>query len=99
MMRAIAAMRQRLAQQVGNAMSTPHNKNPIRDKPCCRFATLCIAFPLVYQSANPTEGKTGNIVPVPPDQKCLAADMIVRHEAPIPAVFAVVAIVAHHEVL
>src|ERR1700693_3955529 len=58
-----------------------------------------IAFPLMYPSANPTEGGTGNGVPVPPAPKCLPADMIRRHEAPVAAVFAVVAIVAHHEIL
>src|SRR5450759_814023 len=34
-----------------------------------------------------------------PDEKCLADDLVVRNESPITAVTAVVAIVAHHEVL
>src|SRR5674476_1167035 len=34
-----------------------------------------------------------------PDEKCLADDLIIRNESPITAVTAVVAIVAHHEVL
>src|SRR5690349_2243853 len=55
--------------------------------------------PLLDAPADPLEGKARHVIPVPPDEECLAADVVVRHETPVSAVFAVVAIVAHHEVV
>src|SRR3989442_11156900 len=43
--------------------------------------------------------KGSDVVPVEPDEKRPAPDMIVRNESPVTAVIAVVAIVAHHQVV
>src|SRR5207248_13860 len=50
-------------------------------------------------ASNPLECERSDVVPIEPDEKCLAADVVVRHETPIPAVVAVIAIVTHHQVL
>src|SRR6185436_5352318 len=42
---------------------------------------------------------TLELVEIPPDQKRLADDVLIRHESPVPAVAAAVAVVAHHEVI
>src|SRR5450759_2148362 len=72
---------------------------PIRVTPFC----LCMNAPgnmlLAYALADPLERKARHVVPVPPDEECLATNMVVRHKAPVTAVFAVIPVVAHHEVL
>ena len=42
---------------------------------------------------------TLELVEIPPDQKRLADDVRIGHEAPVAAVAAAVAVVAHHEVM
>ena len=42
---------------------------------------------------------TFEVAKVHPDDECLADDITVWHEAPVAAVGAVVAVVAHHEIL
>src|SRR5690554_40775 len=58
------------------------------------------AATLVYDGSQ--SGKIHSAVlaiPVHPDQEGLAHQMVFRHEVPVAAVLAVVAIVAHHEVV
>src|SRR5512141_1189764 len=80
-------------------MTTVVNRNPIIDNPRSFPATLPLPVTLVDPTPHALERKGRDIVPVEPDEEGPAADMVVRHEAPIPAVVAVVAVVAHHEVM
>src|SRR6266496_1840908 len=50
-------------------------------------------------TSNSLECERSDVVPVEPDEERLAADVVVRHETPVPAVVAVIAIVTHHQVL
>ena len=50
-------------------------------------------------AADPLECQTADVVPVEPDEECPAADVVIGHEAPVAAVVAVVAVVAHHQVV
>src|SRR5205823_8654794 len=55
--------------------------------------------PSADAAADPLERKAADVVPVEPDEECLAADVIVGHEAPVAAIVTVVAVVAHHQVV
>src|SRR5512132_3064045 len=81
-------------------MTTVVNRNPVIDNPCCFPAMLPLPVtPSAYAAPHALECKRRDVVPVEPDEKRAAADVIVRHEAPIAAVVAIVAVVAHHEVV
>src|SRR5437588_5433326 len=71
--------------------------NPVMVKPRCR-CRLRISIPSTNAVANALERKAADVVPVEPDEKRLAPDVIVGNEAPIAAVVAIVPVVAHHEI-
>src|SRR5215470_2821649 len=74
------------------------NRNPMKVRPdCCRVRM--IPLPSANAAADSLECQTAYVIPVEPDEKRLAPDVVVGHEAPVAAVVAVVAVVAHHEVL
>src|SRR5258705_14026037 len=77
--------------------TTATNRNPIIDNPCCRSRSR-IAFSLSNPAADAFELEPRNVVPVEPDEERASTQVIVRHESPIPAVVAAVAIIAHHEI-
>src|SRR5690242_5484426 len=54
---------------------------------------------LMDRAADALECQRRDVVPVEPDEEGLASQVVVRDESPIPAVVAVVPVVAHHEVL
>src|SRR5512137_2638126 len=72
-------------------------RNPIIDRPPCRLRCSMVAS-LSNSTADALEREAGDVVPVEPDEERPPAQVIVRHEAPVPAVVAAVAIVAHDEV-
>src|SRR5687768_12814567 len=64
---------------------------PVSVTPFC----ASISTPLLFDRASDAP----QLIEVPPDQERLADDVLLRHEAPVPAVVAAVPIVAHHEVV
>src|SRR5512133_3735661 len=64
-----------------------------------RCAPFTVPAPLAYAGADALEREAADVVPVEPDEERPTANMIIRHEAPVAAVVAVVAVVAHHEVV
>src|SRR5438128_8337152 len=55
--------------------------------------------PSTNAAADPLERQAADIVPIEPDKKCFAADMVIGHKTPIATVIAVVAIITHHQVV
>src|SRR6185436_4099048 len=74
------------------------NRNPIIDNPSCRTRSRMVPS-LSNPAADALEREARNVVPVEPDEERAPAQVIVRHEAPVPAVVAAIAIIAHHEVI
>src|SRR4051812_10583035 len=54
---------------------------------------------LANAAADALEGEGADVVPIEPDEERLSAKVVIGYEAPVTAVVAVVAIVAHHEVM
>src|SRR6185437_11384681 len=85
--------------------TTVVNRKPIIDSP--RWLTAVMRPPPgVTGDPRSMDGGTDtlelerrDVVPVEPDEESLAAEVGVRDKAPVPTVVAVVAVVAHHEVV
>src|SRR3970040_161491 len=73
-----------------NTSITAHTMKPVKVKPFC----LRMIFPSVDRSANPFE-----FVEIPPNEKRLPDDVFSRHETPVAAVAAAVAVISHQKVM
>src|ERR1700730_8328089 len=71
---------------------------PMRVRPRCRWRVLICCLPSPDRAADPLERQTADVIPVEPDEKRFAANVIIRHETPVAAVVAVVAVITHHEI-
>src|SRR6476661_1874282 len=90
------ATRNPIITQITTTVAT--NRNPIIDNPRCRTRSR-IASSLSNPAADALEHEARNVVPVEPDEERAPAKVVVRHEAPVPAVVAAIAIIAHHEIV
>src|SRR5690606_30242562 len=73
-------------------LRTFHAFTPLSD-----WSTDAVARMLLDALADP--GEIDTPIDIHPDQERLAAEVLLRQEAPVSAVFTVVAIVAHHEIV
>src|SRR5258708_14625693 len=78
--------------------TTATKMKPVIVSPRCRWRRFIFFLPSTDRAADPLERQTTDIVPVEPYKKRLAADVIIRHETPVAAVVAVVAVIPHHEI-
>src|SRR5436190_2593095 len=85
---------------MGTVSTTAATKmKPMSVRPDCPVRVRMVSSPSADTAADPLERKAADVIPVEPDEECLATDVIVGHEAPIAAVVAVVAVVAIHQVV
>src|SRR5437016_2553029 len=82
-----------MAKSAMNARTMRPMISPRRLKPCCCLPRICPPSLLAKRS------EAAELVQVQPDEEGFADDVLVRDEAPDPAVARIVAVVTHHEVM